>query len=597
MLKNLRRGSLALVLTLVLSCFIPIHATHAAATWTATSKRDSYDRPDVDSRYNIEYVSTSIFDNSVDELYFYLHFTNMPKTDLFNDGKGSWAFIGLDYDGDDKSDIRLELSDVTLKTDRTAVSGEIYDTRSQSFPNCSVDIFTNIDEGRWWIGFEVSRLCIKLPQTFGIQGYSDYLESDDKSFDYAPDSHFVVTLPGGKSGSSSGPSSTGQIPRNIANESTSLQNFSAPPTNLTTLSEKLSPSVVTVFCSNGKGSGWAIKSELDNSLTNSGYRSYVISNHHVVEDCLVSKRVQLQLSDGKLVNGTVISWDENSDVAGIATAQTIPGLEWIGTTPKQGWWVGVIGSPGSLVGILTTGIISSINSEASTFTFTAAINPGNSGGPIFDSTGRVLGLATSKNLLSNGSLAEGSGNGHGVPLLCGVVILCVIEKNPWGATSKFVGGPSAAELEALAKAEADARAKAEAEAKAKAEADARAALELRLREDKVKQCIDFNGDLNVALFTLNSSKAIYPKSLSAFQGLINAAPMEMNCNDINLQSFDSQLLNQRKLLSAFQISTGDVVANAKILATKRTTITCVKGKLTKKVTAVKPKCPAGYKKK
>jgi hypothetical protein len=30
---------------------------------------------------------------------------------------------------------------------------------------------------------------------------------------------------------------------------------------------------------------------------------------------------------------------------------------------------------------------------------------------------------------------------------------------------------------------------------------------------------------------------------------------------------------------------------------KKTTITCVKGKLTKKVTAVGPKCPAGYKKK
>jgi hypothetical protein len=30
---------------------------------------------------------------------------------------------------------------------------------------------------------------------------------------------------------------------------------------------------------------------------------------------------------------------------------------------------------------------------------------------------------------------------------------------------------------------------------------------------------------------------------------------------------------------------------------KKTTITCVKGKLTKKVTAVNPKCPAGYKKK
>ena len=38
-------------------------------------------------------------------------------------------------------------------------------------------------------------------------------------------------------------------------------------------------------------------------------------------------------------------------------------------------------------------------------------------------------------------------------------------------------------------------------------------------------------------------------------------------------------------------------AEAKATATKKITITCVKGKLTKKVTAVKPKCPAGYKKK
>jgi hypothetical protein len=30
---------------------------------------------------------------------------------------------------------------------------------------------------------------------------------------------------------------------------------------------------------------------------------------------------------------------------------------------------------------------------------------------------------------------------------------------------------------------------------------------------------------------------------------------------------------------------------------KKSTITCVKGKLIKKVTAVSPKCPAGYKKK
>ena len=38
-------------------------------------------------------------------------------------------------------------------------------------------------------------------------------------------------------------------------------------------------------------------------------------------------------------------------------------------------------------------------------------------------------------------------------------------------------------------------------------------------------------------------------------------------------------------------------AAAKVAALKKTTITCVKGKLTKKVTAIKPLCPAGYKKK
>jgi len=35
----------------------------------------------------------------------------------------------------------------------------------------------------------------------------------------------------------------------------------------------------------------------------------------------------------------------------------------------------------------------------------------------------------------------------------------------------------------------------------------------------------------------------------------------------------------------------------KLVPAKKMTITCVKGKTTKKVSAVKPTCPAGYKKK
>jgi hypothetical protein len=37
------------------------------------------------------------------------------------------------------------------------------------------------------------------------------------------------------------------------------------------------------------------------------------------------------------------------------------------------------------------------------------------------------------------------------------------------------------------------------------------------------------------------------------------------------------------------------VTSKKPTLPKKTTIICTKGKLTKKVTAVKPKCPAGYK--
>ena len=36
-------------------------------------------------------------------------------------------------------------------------------------------------------------------------------------------------------------------------------------------------------------------------------------------------------------------------------------------------------------------------------------------------------------------------------------------------------------------------------------------------------------------------------------------------------------------------------AEAKAATLKKTTITCLKGKLVKKITAIKPKCPTGYK--
>jgi branched-chain amino acid transport system substrate-binding protein len=50
-----------------------------------------------------------------------------------------------------------------------------------------------------------------------------------------------------------------------------------------------------------------------------------------------------------------------------------------------------------------------------------------------------------------------------------------------------------------------------------------------------------------------------------------------------------------KAVSEAKLEAARILAAARNQATKKTTITCVKGKLTKKVTAVKPKCPTGYK--
>jgi hypothetical protein len=52
-----------------------------------------------------------------------------------------------------------------------------------------------------------------------------------------------------------------------------------------------------------------------------------------------------------------------------------------------------------------------------------------------------------------------------------------------------------------------------------------------------------------------------------------------------------------KIIQDARLEAARIIAAAKATASKKITITCVKGKLTKKVTAVKPKCPAGYKKK
>ena len=50
-----------------------------------------------------------------------------------------------------------------------------------------------------------------------------------------------------------------------------------------------------------------------------------------------------------------------------------------------------------------------------------------------------------------------------------------------------------------------------------------------------------------------------------------------------------------KIIQEAKLEAERILAAQASVAAKKKTITCVKGKLTKKVTAIKPKCPSGYK--
>ena len=110
------------------------------------------------------------------------------------------------------------------------------------------------------------------------------------------------------------------------------------------------------------------------------------------------------------------------------------------------------------------------------------------------------------------------------------------------------------------------------------------------------KCRDFAGDMNLVIFNLKITKTLYPASATLLEGLIGNAPTTLDCNDIDIKTFESELQNKEKIFTPYQTLVKSAIATARTNALKKSTITCIKGKVIKKVPAVNPKCPAGYKK-
>ena len=118
--------------------------------------------------------------------------------------------------------------------------------------------------------------------------------------------------------------------------------------------------------------------------------------------------------------------------------------------------------------------------------------------------------------------------------------------------------------------------------------------------------------------SLASLKSVYQETIGRESDYLQAKPCEVPYLDYDQQSNSNTLRKDNKALCESRLRNLEFLnseiatfsrailsaelkakqdAEVKAALTKKTTITCVKGKLTKKVTAVKPKCPAGYKKK
>jgi hypothetical protein len=154
-----------------------------------------------------------------------------------------------------------------------------------------------------------------------------------------------------------------------------------------------------------------------------------------------------------------------------------------------------------------------------------------------------------------------------------------------------------AAIELKAKQEAELKAKQEAELKAKLEAEAKAAAELKAKQEAdLEKCLKINERLELLRNQIEENKYKFPGN-SEFSNLLSAIPPNLSCNDaFRISAFGSRLISLETALGFIDSEFTAAVKRATSSA-KKTTITCVKGKLTKKVTAVKPVCPKGYKKK
>jgi S1-C subfamily serine protease len=197
-----------------------------------------------------------------------------------------------------------------------------------------------------------------------------------------------------------------------------------PPRIIEQLVDSTQESTVTVWCEpkvgkSKQGTAFAIELKTDVS---GEYPTSLITNHHVIENCIgVKHELAIALPYEEPVVAVVVKWDEENDLAVIATKKKLPLLGLSKYDPYPGYWVMALGSADGYEGSVSFGNV--INSNSSEILVTNNISGGSSGGPLVDNEGNVVAVVS-------WSLDEEQYNGtKSLNAFCAKILKCEYETN------------------------------------------------------------------------------------------------------------------------------------------------------------------------
>jgi serine protease Do len=167
------------------------------------------------------------------------------------------------------------------------------------------------------------------------------------------------------------------------------------PRDISTVIDETQESTVQVNCNVGEndgaiGTGWAIDSKL---LQVSTTRTAVITNHHVIEECLRGKGfITINKLYKKEKSAEILIYDLKNDLAVLATDVKLKPLELSSNPLWPGYWVMTLGSADGFEGSVSFGSV--LNLTYDEVLITNNVSSGNSGGPLIDNEGKVVGIVT-----------------------------------------------------------------------------------------------------------------------------------------------------------------------------------------------------------